>query len=187
MKKLLISAGLALCSTWNILATGVVPTDVPQSGVASFVLTNKVNVTFNAAYTYPPEMTLFGSVTNLLPFTNTVTTTGFTLYIAYTNGNPTTFGSVAWSAAPVNTRIQYGTAVASLAIATNVAVKFATPYAYVPNVVYSPASMVINSNQLSVISAITTTGFTLSCVGPETNYWQAIGPCVNAGFGPVSY
>ena len=187
MKKLTIIAALAICSTWNIYADGVIPIGTPQSGVLAFTGTNQTaTVTFAPQFASAPAMTFFASTTNMTPLTNVISSTAFTLTVA-SNGWSTMNGSVAWTATPTSPLIQYGTAIASLSIATNMAVTFTTPFSYTPNVVYSPASMVQNSNQLSIISAVTTTGFTISCVGPETNFWQAIGPAATAGNSTVTH
>lgn len=187
MKKLIFALALAVCFVSNILASGVIPINTSQSGIVTYTATNSVTTAFTAPFSVPPAMTLLGSVTNLLPFANTVTTTNFTLAIAATNATGAGWGSVAWSAYPAFSRIQYGAAVASLAVSTNITVTFTTPYSYAPNVVHSAENMVINTNQLSMISAITTTGFTISCVGPMTNLWQAIGPCATPGPSTITY
>jgi hypothetical protein len=178
--------GLALCSTWNSFATGNEGVNPPQNGSVTFVATNSVTTAFAFAYATPPVMQLFGSVTNLSPFTNTVTTTNFTLTIAATNATAGGgWGAVGWSAFVGGTR-----EAAATNLLTTATTNFVFPFAYA-----SPPVVIVSGTLTNLqVTAVTITNFTVVNSGGAFATginWISIGtvfnpPSENVGPNPPS-
>lgn len=190
MKNLVkLIAVVSLLVGLNSYAAGAVGVNPPQSGVISFTNAGVVSNVFTFPYAYQsvPVVKFFSDTTNATPLTNTaVSATGFTLYIATsTNAN------IAWTSYIGTPRIQSGVTLNTAAVATNIS--FPAPYAYVPQVVLTGGNTNINGN--AVVTAVTTTNFTLLCNVANTNQWMSFGisalpsdaVSTSAGSNPVRY
>ncbi len=179
MKKIFLSLAL-VCAVVMARATGTLPINSPQSGSISFSGTNQIAVTaFAPGFSYPPVVSLLGSVTNIYPFTNVVTTTNFTLSIATNQISSGAGGTVYWTASSGFARIQAGTNSVLAATPTNVS--FAVPYLATPSVAIS------DSVTNATVTSITTTGFTLTVNANEAVNWSAIGITATPGALTVTY
>jgi hypothetical protein len=170
MKNLIkFIAAVSLVIGLNSYATGAIGVNQPQSGVIAFTNAGVVSNVFSFPYAYQsvPVVKFFSDTTNATPLTNSaVTTTNFTLYIATsTNAN------IAWNSYIGTPRIQAATTVCFANVATNVA--FPAPYAQIPVVVLTGGNTNINGN--TVVTAVTTTNFTIQCNVNNTNQWMSFG------------
>ena len=189
MKKL-FSIGLGLMFGASAFATGPLPLNSQLTGTVTFTNTGSTSVTnlFEPGFSYPPAFSAYltTSPTNALPFTNTVTATNFIITIA-----TSTNAGVFWVASPVATRVQYGTIAGNTflgASPTTYTNTFATPFVYTPSVVVSGSLLPAATNNMAVVSSVSTTSFVLSTGNTnQTFYWQAVGPCATrAATGPAS-
>lgn len=179
MFKKLLSIGVGLCIGVSAFATGSVGVNPPQNGTLNF--TNGIpGITNSFAYPYTvaPVVTLYAiSGTNATPLTNNfVTTTNFAVTLP---ANASTNGVVYWTAAVGATRLQAGSiAFNSGTVTTNVTFPYA--YAVTPSVVQLQGSVLGSAtNSSPVVTAITTTNFTISAGLTQTVYWEAIGTVAN--------
>ena len=151
----------------SAFATGTIVVNTPQSGVIGFSTNGSAYTnTFQPSFTYPPAMSVFlaNGPTSALPFTNTVTATNFILWIS----TPTNC-TVAWTAVPVFTQIQWGSQAVKQATPTNIT--FSVPFVYPPSL-SGDSSL---TNAATGISGVTTTNFTITVSADATVYWQAMG------------
>lgn len=169
--KNIISIGVGLMVAASAFATGTPGVNPPQTG--TIVNTNVAAIqyftnTFAYSYQTPPVVMLFNTgTTNVLPFTNVVTTTNFIVQSA-TNGFT---ASILWQAFAGTPRIQGFTFTNVAAIATNIT--FPAPYAYPPVVVVVGES----TNVAATVGVynVTTTGFSFICNQGQTNQASVIG------------
>ena len=172
-----------LTLAWNCFATGPIPINTIQSGTLSFVtnaaspliITNQ----FTSPFTYPPVVQLFllTGFTNALPLTNTfVTTTNFATELA----TPTNC-TVAWTATPVYTLMQWGTN-SSLAAGVSTNISFPQPFTYAP-VVQTQTS----STNSFFVTAVTTTNFSVTCVIFTNFNWEALGFATTPGVTTITH
>lgn len=159
-------------SAVNAFATGAQGVNPYQSGIIN-TATNGAAIQYSTnTFAFPfqtvPVVTLFSlGQTNVLPFTNVVTTTNFIVQSA-TNGFN---ASIAWQAYAGTPRIQAFTFTNVAAIATNVT--FPYPYAQVPVVVVIGQS----TNVAATVGVynVTLTGFSFICNQGQTNQAEVIG------------
>ena len=184
MKKIISLVALMALAV-NCFGTGAISVNTPQTGSLSFTtngsaFTSSTNL-FSPGFTYPPAMSFFlvSGPTNALPMTSTVTATNFILSI-----NTSTNATVFWSAIPASALIQAGSQPFSTST-TNVT--FPTAYAYAPTVILTGNVLGSATNAYPVVTAVTTTNFTLSAGIAQTIYWQSFGEAATAGTQTVTH
>jgi len=171
MKKLLLTCITCLAAI-DLMATGVVGVNSPQSGVDVFtyaVSTSSITNTFSPAYTEVPIITAFGSGTNV--FTTKVTTTN--LIISLASGQSVTNTAIAWTAQYGYPLIQSGTvALTPITLVTNT---FPVSYGVVPVVLITGDNT--NANCLAVVQQtnITTSYFVAKSEGTNNISWISFG------------
>ena len=186
MKKIILSAVAIAAIGFAAFATGVIGPNPPQAGTSTFSASTGLLVTntFPYVYTTVPIVQLAGVSTNNGPFTATsVTVSNFVLTVTTAS---TTNNTVAWNSYAGYPRIQYGSqAVLAATVPTNVT--FSTPYAYAPVVTIAPSALGAATNSIPVVTAITTTNFTLTSGANQTVNWHAIGTAYTPGANTVTY
>lgn len=178
-------AAVAVCSIWNIFATGNEGVNPPQSGVITPATgTTSITNTFAFPFQTVPVMVVYSALTNGTPITNSITTTNFTLSWPVAGS---TNASFAWQAYVGGTRMQSGTN--TLVANTLLTNTFAYAYAVPPVVVVSGNNT--NTTAVVAVISVSTTGFVEESVTSQAGSWISLGtvynpPSENVGANPPS-
>jgi hypothetical protein len=180
MKKLLFIA-VSLALAFNVLATGVIQNNGPQSGTLTFNAATGLVVTnlFPVPYITPPVVTLSSTSTNNTPATiSAVTLTNFVLTVT---SNATTNNSFNWFSYAGYPRVQTGTnAITAGTFVTNT---FAVPYFYPPTINLDGTA----TNAGVAVITTTATNFIESAAITQTVQWGAFGIAYQPGPNTVTY
>lgn len=180
MKKLL-SIAVSIALAFDVLATGVIQNNGPQSGVLTFngatglIITNS----FPVPYITPPVVTIYSTSTNNTPATiSAVTLTNFVLTVT---SNAATNNSFNWSSYAGYPRVQSGTnAITAGTFVTNT---FAAPYFYPPVINLDGTA----TNAGVAVITTTTTNFIESAAITQNVQWGAFGIAYTPGPNQVTY